>query len=273
MPEGPEIKQIADALATALVGQKLTEVFFAFDHLKPWESVLCGRKVKRVRPRGKALLTELSDLAIYSHNQLYGRWFVVERGEELQTGRQLRLALHTRRHTCLLYSASDIEVLSAGDVESHSFISKLRTGRARRGDDRPDHRHALRRAAVPRSPARFAPAGSGFSRGPGQLPAQRNLILRARPSPAPAGRRLRCAARHALGQQTLFLTRQSYDTQGVTNDLDSYRALRRAGRTFGQSRHWVFDRQGDSCYECGETIEKISVNSRRLYYCPHCQTQ
>ena len=54
MPEGPEIKQIADALATALVGQKLTEVFFAFDHLKPWESVLCGRKVKRVRPRGKA---------------------------------------------------------------------------------------------------------------------------------------------------------------------------------------------------------------------------
>ena len=98
MPEGPEIKQIADELATALVGQKLTEVFFAFDHLKPWESVLCGRKVKRVRPRGKALLTELRDLAIYSHNQLYGRWFVVKRGEELQTNRQLRLALHTRRH-------------------------------------------------------------------------------------------------------------------------------------------------------------------------------
>ena len=59
----------------------------------------------------------------------------------------------------------------------------------------------------------------------------------------------------------------------MTNDLDSYRALRRAGRTFAQSRHWVFDRQGDSCYECGEAIEKISVNSRRLYYCPHRQTQ
>ena len=108
-----------------LVGQKLTEVFFAFDHLKPWESVLCGRKVKRVRPRGKALLTELRDLAIYSHNQLYGRWFVVKRGEELQTNRQLRLALHTRRHACLLYSASDIEVLNARAVESHPFISKL----------------------------------------------------------------------------------------------------------------------------------------------------
>ncbi|MEC7280960.1 MAG: DNA-formamidopyrimidine glycosylase family protein, partial [Verrucomicrobiota bacterium] len=125
MPEGPEIKQIADELATALVGQKLTEVFFAFDHLKPWESVLCGRKVKRVRPRGKALLTEFRDLAIYSHNQLYGRWFVVKRGEELQTNRQLRLALHTRRHACLLYSASDIEILNARAVESHPFISKL----------------------------------------------------------------------------------------------------------------------------------------------------
>ena len=113
----------------------------------------------------------------------------------------------------------------------------------------------------------------GFLAGLGNYLRSEILFCRARSSPAPAGRRSPLAARHALGQQTLFLTRQSYDTQGVTNDLDSYRALRRAGRTFGQSRHWVFDRQGDSCYECGETIEKISVNSRRLCYCPHCQTQ
>ena len=272
MPEGPEIKQIADALATALVGQKLTEVFFAFDHLKPWESVLCGRKVKRVRPRGKALLTELSDLAIYSHNQLYGRWFVVERGEELQTGRQLRLALHTRRHACLLYSASDIEVLSAGDVESHPFISKLGPDVL---DEATTDQTIATRYAEPQFQGRQLGSlllDQGFLAGLGNY-LRSEILFCARVHPLRRLGDVSASARHALGQQTLVLTRQSYDTQGVTNDLDSYRALRRAGRTFSQSRHWVFDRQGNSCYECGKTIEKISVNSRRLYYCPHCQTQ
>ena len=81
------------------------------------------------------------------------------------------------------------------------------------------------------------------------------------------------AARAALAQHTLALTQQSYDTQGVTNDLVSYRAMRNAGRTFAESRHWVFARQGEACYECGEAIDKISVNSRRLYYCPRCQAK
>ena len=272
MPEGPEIKQIADALATALVGQKLTEVFLAFDHLKPWESVLCGRKVKRVRPRGKALLTELRDLAIYSHNQLYGRWFVVERGDIPKTGRQLRLALHTRRHACLLYSASDIEVLSTGDVESHSFISKLGPDVL---DEATTDQTIATRYAEPQFQGRQLGSlllDQGFLAGLGNY-LRSEILFCARVHPLRRLGDVSASARHALGQQTLVLTRQSYDTQGVTNDLDSYRALRRAGRTFSQSRHWVFDRQGNSCYECGKTIEKISVNSRRLYYCPHCQTQ
>ena len=97
MPEGPEIKRVADELASVLVDEKVAKVTFAFAHLKPYEQKLMGRMVRQVRPRGKALLTEfVGGLTIYSHNQLYGRWVVAENGAVPDTGRQLRLALHTR---------------------------------------------------------------------------------------------------------------------------------------------------------------------------------
>lgn len=272
MPEGPEIKRVADELAEALVGKKLVDVFFAFDHLKPWESALCGRRVQRVRPRGKALLTEFGDRTIYSHNQLYGRWFVAERGAEPKTGRQLRLALHTRHHACLLYSASDIEVLDAGEMATHSFLSKL-------GPDVLDSDTTgaaiAARYAEPTFQGRQLGAlllDQGFLAGLGNY-LRSEILFCARVHPLRRLGDVSSAARAALAQHTLALTQQSYDTQGVTNDLASYRAMRNAGRTFAESRHWVFARQGESCYECGETIEKISVNSRRLYFCTHCQTE
>jgi endonuclease-8 len=45
LPEGPEIRRAADELAAAIAGQRVTKVFFAFDHLKPYASRLQGETV------------------------------------------------------------------------------------------------------------------------------------------------------------------------------------------------------------------------------------
>ncbi|VDZ80119.1 endonuclease VIII [Salmonella bongori] len=75
MPEGPEIRRAADNLEAAVKGKTLTDVWFAFAQLKPYESLLTGQIVTRIETRGKALLTHFSNgLALYSHNQLYGVW-------------------------------------------------------------------------------------------------------------------------------------------------------------------------------------------------------
>ena len=42
MPEGPEIRRAADKLHRAIAGHIATDVFFAFDHLKPYEEELVG---------------------------------------------------------------------------------------------------------------------------------------------------------------------------------------------------------------------------------------
>jgi len=56
LPEGSEIRRAADKLAEAIAGQRVTKVFFAFDHLKPYARRLQGETVCQVTARGKAIL-------------------------------------------------------------------------------------------------------------------------------------------------------------------------------------------------------------------------
>ncbi|HBX13687.1 MAG: endonuclease VIII, partial [Leclercia adecarboxylata] len=126
MPEGPEIRRAADSLEAAIKGKPLTDVWFAFPQLKPFESRLIGERVTHVETRGKALLTHFSNqLTLYSHNQLYGVWRVVETGQEPQTTRVLRVKLQTAEKTILLYSASDIEMLMPEQLATHPFLQRV----------------------------------------------------------------------------------------------------------------------------------------------------
>ena len=80
MPEGPEIRRAADKVAAVLVGKRVDEVRFGLSDLKPFEERLSGQTVTAVDTRGKAMLTRFDNgLTIYSHNQLYGRWYTVRR--------------------------------------------------------------------------------------------------------------------------------------------------------------------------------------------------
>ena len=56
MPEGPEIRRMVDDIHKAIGGKTAQSVFFAFEHLKPFESALRGRRVERVEARSKAVL-------------------------------------------------------------------------------------------------------------------------------------------------------------------------------------------------------------------------
>ena len=126
MPEGPEIRRAADSLEAAIKGKPLTHVWFAFPQLKPFESQLVGQTVTHIETRGKALLTHFShNLTLYSHNQLYGVWRVVEADEQPQTTRVLRVRLQTADKAILLYSASDIEMLTPEQLLTHPFLQRV----------------------------------------------------------------------------------------------------------------------------------------------------
>ena len=127
MPERPEVRKAADKVALAVLPFHFTYIYFAFEHLKAYEKRLKGQRVNKVETRGKAMLIHFSNsLSIYSHNQLYGKWIIRKAYNYPKTKRQLRLAIHNENKSALLYSASDIEVLTPDQITEHSFLSLLR---------------------------------------------------------------------------------------------------------------------------------------------------
>ena len=271
MPEGPEIRKAADKLERAIAGQPVEAIFFAFEHLKPYESRLTGTKVRQIQTFGKALVTCFDhDLCVYSHNQLYGKWMVRQAYNYPETNRQLRLAIHTAKKSALLYSASDIEVLPQAEIHNHPFIRKLgldvlaMTITASQVRDRALSKTFYRR--------RFTGLllDQSFLCGVGNYLRSEILFVG---GIHPTRRPIDCTADQLdrWAEAAIALPQQSYAHGGITNDLELATLLKHEGYTRRQYRHWVFGRQGQPCFRCGTAIVKDNTGGRRVYFCPTCQ--
>ena len=271
MPEGPEIRRSADEVDACISKKKAKAVFFGLERLKSWEPKLTGLRVRKVEARGKAMLIRFSQgPTIYSHNQLYGRWFCCPAGKAPQTKRQLRLAIHTGNHSALLYSASDIEVLSDGALQSHPFLSKL-------GPD------VLDNATTIELVSQRLVSRSFYNRQLGAVLMDQSFV-------AGLGNYLRCeilfeSGLHPrchtrglgahqiekLAQVIIALPRQSYQTGGITNDLERAENLMSLGANFEAARFLVFRRGSKPCYHCKQPIMRESHGGNTYYFCPNCQ--
>jgi len=272
MPEGPEIRIAADKIQRAIRPRPATEVFFAFEHLKPFESELAGCRVTEVETRGKAMLTHFDNgLSVYSHNQLYGKWMVRKAYDFPETNRQLRFAIHNEKKSALLYSASDIQILSSpSEIESHPFLSKLGPDVLSKGlqpetlvEALQSKKHHRRRLSTLYLDQHFL-AGIG-----NYLRSEILFVARLHPQLRP----MDCSEEQlqALAAASIEISYQSYKYKGVTNDLDLANKLKAGGARYRDYRYWVFARSHKPCYVCSTPIVKEMVNNRRIYYCPNCQ--
>ena len=261
MPEGPEMRRAADELAAVLSRRKAQAVAFGLPALRENDALLTNRRiVTSVYCRGKALLIEFSGgHTVFTHNQLYGKWYIKPRGRRPKTNRQLRLRIDTLEHSALLYSASNISVLDAAGLESAAVPRKPWTRSARprcraalinRRLKRPALRVALARGAVPRPVV--------FSRYR-QLSAQRDSVRRAHLAAAPAvrfgrGRKTAETCTPVAGDNAPFLPHR-----GFTNAPKFVNPLRNVPVYLVERyRFFVFGRDGKPCYECG--TKSVALN-------------
>jgi len=271
MPEGPEIRRAADKIATALVGQVVEAVEFGLPRLSHHAEILRGATVLDIETRGKALLTHFDNgHSIYSHNQLYGRWWVVKRGNYPSTQRSLRMALHTSSHSALLYSASEIEVLDAAGINSHAFLCKLGPD-ILNGDL--SWREIARRLLAQRFRRRRLAAlylDQSFLAGVGNY-LRSEILFAAGSNPWARPQELETKRVNRLARSTLLISQRAYQTAGITNPPQRVSRLKQGGLPRSQFRHAVFGREDKPCYGCGETIRKDAIAARRIYWCPLCQ--
>ena len=273
MPEGPEIKIAADKIAKAIAKKPIESIFFAFEHLKPYEKILSQQLITGIDTKGKGMLIRFeSGLSIYSHNQLYGKWELRKAHDYPQTKRQLRLAIHNRQKSALLYSASDIEVLDEDAIAIHPFLSRL-------GLDVLDSKITVRKVKARLLNKSFCRRrltslllDQRFLAGLGNyLRSEILFVARVHPTLRPIDCDIEEIA--ALTNAALKIPRQSYQTKGITNDLKLVEKLKAQGYTRQNYRHWVFNREERPCYICHTAIVKEISAGRRYYFCPNCQAK
>ena len=271
MPEGPEIRRAADQIESVLKDKKIEKVEFGLKPLKKFAKPLTGTRVLSMETRGKALLTHFdSGTTIYSHNQLYGVWRVVKRDKIPKTNRQLRLALHTERHSALLYSASDISVWDTGHIEQHPFLQRI-------GPDILNPNLTWREIADRlHSKAFFGRAlnsiylDQAFLAGLGNY-LRSEILFVAGIHPNRKARDLTKGQIGKLARATLKISQRSYALRGVTIPERRYKRLRKKGLSYGKARFFVFSRACQPCHICNTKIQRSTANSRRIYTCAGCQ--
>ena len=272
MPEGPEIRLAADEVENALVPRRTTRVEFAFPELQRFESQLQGRCVTEVATRGKAILTHFdNDLVIYSHNQLYGRWYVAKKGQYPDTGRQLRLAIHNDHYSAFLYSASAIEVWQKSELTRHPFLARLGPDLLSEGADVETIVERMDSTRFRQRQLAGLLLDQGFLAGLGNyLRAEILTHAGLHPSLKPAhcdAQQLRKLARVIIG-----LTQRAYRTRGIINPPKLVARLKRQGLTAReQYRFNSYGRAGEPCHFCGTVIECSNAGGRKMYFCPGCQ--
>ncbi len=272
MPEGPEIRLAADKVAAVLENQQIESVEFGLPALRRYDDALQGATVTRIETRGKAMLTHFdNDMTIYSHNQLYGLWKTARRGALPNTNRSLRLALHTATHSALLYSASDISVWQTDDLHEHPFLARI-------GPDILDESVSWQAIAERLQEKRFAGRSLAalyldqkFLAGVGNY-LRAEILFFAGLNPLAKPALLTRGQRGELARASLSVSQRSYATKGLTNKSALVRSLRAKGLSRAQLRFAVFGRDGLDCYDCGTKIVRETVGSRRLYFCPVCQS-
>lgn len=271
MPEGPEIRLAADKVAGVLVDHDIVEVEFGLKPLIRFEKRLTGARVTAVDTRGKAMLTRFDNgLTLYSHNQLYGKWFTTRRPRLPKTTRQLRVGLHTETHSALLYSASDIEVLSERGLKQHPFLNRVGPDILDPTMTTADIVERLNSSTFRNRALAALYLDQAFLAGSGNY-LRSEILWAARVDPQSKPSQLGPAAIRAIARETLAISRRSYRTHGVTAPAKQARERKALGLSYQQYRFQVFGREGLECYACGATIDRHTMGSRNLFVCRSCQ--
>lgn len=273
MPEGPEIWRTADSLSDALKNKSITDLHFAFDELKEYESKLKGLTIENVEARGKALVTFFeNNLAMYSHNQLYGKWMVRDAGEKPNTNRSLRVAIHNGEKSAYLYSASQIEVLDKAEISEHSYIQKLGPDVIHPDTTYEDILAQYQSDEFKNRKLTTLLLDQGFVSGIGNY-LRSEVMFYAKVDPHKKLRDYSEEQKEALAKATIKLSVRSYETGGITNDPEIVKALKRENAKRGDIRFFVYKRTDNRCHKCGSIIEEEKTGGRKIYFCPSCQLE
>lgn len=305
MPEGHTVHRVARLFDGLFSGQRV-HASSPQGRFSQGATLISGREVVRVDAHGKQLFISFSDdLVVRVHLGIYGAWDVatldggsaraggpatdslgaprVKRARlaELESERSddvpfppaptgaVRLRLETPSAVADLRGPTACEVLTPEQAKEH---------RDRLGPDPLLHKgkkgadEFVRRVRATRRPIGIVLMDQSVVSGIGNV-YRAELLFRSLLDPYRPATALTEESALALWEDWSMLLADGVHT-GVMltrNDLDA--AGRKKALSTASLRHFVYKRQGKPCLQCGNPVAMDSMQARKLYFCPTCQSR
>jgi formamidopyrimidine-DNA glycosylase len=242
MPELPEVQILVNQLASRLVGARIQNLEVRDRKIKLAHN-LTGRRILRVRRRGKFIIFDLSgQLHILVHLRMTG-WF------EFRRPNRYRVAIRTGKGTAYFEDGRRfgvMEVVTPGEL--WQVLAKLGPDPLLNGGD-------LSRLTKTSRPVKMALLDQHLVAGVGNIYASESL-WRARINPWQPAKRLSAAELKVL-------------KRGIVASMR--KAINYGPRIFEVQQFAVYEREGKPCRRCGTLILRTVKAGRSTYWCPGCQ--
>jgi len=298
MPEGPEVRHYADALATALENKTVLEITARTKNAKLWllknAEKLKGRSITRVFSRGKNIIGLIEGgFYFYSHQMMWGSWIIIQDKPFLPPDRRERARIVVEDAAAILNSAPIFEVGKGNPLTVPSLVNLGPDVLPYEGEtfDAKETLQRLCKKEHKNTPIGAALLDQTIVAGLGNY-LRAEILFLATIDPWRAVKSLSKKELQTIVELIPQVSKTAYaEHRTVTADLQTRMIgdpslVYVPGKEYG-TRHYVFRRTNLPCLMCGTPIkqkrqvlgspdeetqeEETEKTSRIVYFCPQCQ--
>ena len=269
MPEGDSLHRLALRLQP-LVGEVIDELLLPRS-TQP-TAHLTGKRVERIEAFGKNLLVHIEGAwMLHVHLMMKGRFRLYARSMRERFAESTVLVIRTPKHEAVCTHAPVVELarqgslhFARGDVKASVGPDLLREEDALEG--------AVANLLGAEEAIGIALMNQRLVAGIGNI-WKSELLFQARLDPFAPASSLPADALLRLLEAGRVLMRANVDGSAAKglSERDRWRRVTRLARKPGEGVLAVYQRRGEACYACGETIQSRQQNVRWTYFCPRCQ--
>ncbi len=274
MPELPEVETVKKVLNQKLKSKNYKildlEIFWPkiiknFSNDK-FISLLINQTIKEVDRIGKHLLFILDDLVIISHLRMEGKYYFLNKNEELPNKKHILVLFHLSNNAKLAYyDTRRFGTMHLGDYNNFYNLKPLSKLAAEPWDI--DNQWFIKQIQKSKKAIKTIILDQHVIAGIGNIYAD-EILFKSKINPWISGCDVSDEQITNILNNTKIVLEQAIKLGGTT--IKSFTAGKEIS---GKFQNWlqVHTKKGEFCVNCHTIIEKSKVNGRGTYWCPQCQ--
>lgn len=266
MPEGPEVETVLRTLEKQIKGNRIDDILVLYpkiieNELEDFYQNVINKQFVDFHRRGKFLVLELNHGFLVIHLRMEGKFFI-------DTDSSFD------KHTHVIFKLDDQRVLKYHDTRKFGRIGYVKTLEDHKGlsklgydvfDENLSGKFLKKRLENKKIPIKQALLDQSIITGIGNIYAN-EICFDAKIHPNTPCNTLSIYKVKALLESSRKIISDAIEMGGTT--IRSYTSSLNVHGRFDQK---LMVHAQENCKVCSSSIQKVFINKRGTYYCPHCQ--